>query len=160
MSISQLHGDKRMRRWKITPLAYFLACLLLAVALAYALPSLRLVVAPYRYLGLPLIAVGIWLHLWADHLFRHKKTPAKPFEEPVALIEKGPYLFSRNPMYLGMIVLLAGAAVTVGTPLALISPLLFFAIAQFHFIPAEEKAMEETFGEKFLDYKNRVRRWL
>jgi protein-S-isoprenylcysteine O-methyltransferase Ste14 len=124
------------------------------------MPSLRILPLAIRYMGLLLIAVGIWLNLWADHLFRHKKTPVKPFEEPVALIEKGPYLFTRNPMYLGMIVLLAGAAVTVGTPLALISPLLFFIIARFHFIPAEEKALEETFGEKFLDYSSRVRRWL
>jgi len=144
----------------ITPPVYLLACLLLAVGLAYALPSLRILPLAVRYMGLLLIAVGIWLNLWADHLFRHKKTTVKPFEEPVALVEKGPYLFSRNPMYLGMIVLLAGAAVTVGTPLALISPLLFFIVARFHFIPTEEKALEETFGEKFLDYSSRVRRWL
>jgi len=144
----------------ITPPAYLLACLLLAVGIGLALPSLRLVPSPYRYMGVLLIAVGIWLNLWADHLFRHKKTTVKPFEHPAALVEKGPFLFTRNPMYLGMIILLAGAAITVGSVLSLISPVLFFVIARFHFIPAEEKAMEETFGQKFLDYKSRIRRWL
>jgi protein-S-isoprenylcysteine O-methyltransferase Ste14 len=149
-----------MNKKKIMPPTYFVACLLLAIILAYAVSSLRVVPGPYRYIGILLIAVGIWLNIWADHLFKHKKTTVKPFETSTALIEKGPFLFTRNPMYLGMIVLLVGAAIAVGSVLSLISPLVFFVIARFHFIPAEEQAMEETFGEKFLDYKSRVRRWL
>ena len=149
-----------MKKKKIMPQTCFIACLLLAIGLSLVLPKLRLIPPPYRYLGILLIAVGIWLNLWADHLFKHKKTTVKPFETSTALIEKGPFLFTRNPMYLGMIVLLAGAAITAGSVLSLVSPLLFFAIARFHFIPAEEKAMEETFGQKFLDYKSRVRCWL
>ncbi len=149
-----------MQKRKITPPIYFVLCLLLAVALNFSLPSLRMIPGPYRYIGVLLIALGIWLNLWADHLFKHKKTTVKPFEQSSALIEKGPFLFTRNPMYLGMIAILAGTAVGLGSVIALISPIAFYAIARFHYIPAEEQALKETFGDKFHDYKRRVRRWM
>ena len=72
----------------------------------------------------------------------------------------GPFRFTRNPMYLGMLIWLTGLAVLLGSLMAFLFPILLFLLANSLIIPLEERLMEETFGESFLDYKRRVRRWL
>jgi len=63
-------------------------------------------------------------------------------------------------MYLGMVVILIGAAILLGSISAFISPFVFFIIMNGTFIPHEEKALEEAFGQDFVDYKRRVRCWI
>ena len=63
-------------------------------------------------------------------------------------------------MYLGMVIILTGVAVLLGSITPFLVPAGFFITMNVVFIPDEERAMEETFGEQFLDYKKRIRRWL
>ena len=92
-------------------------------------------------------------------LFKKYKTSYK-FEESTYFIKEGLYKYSRNPMYLGMVMLLLGIAIYLGNLASLISPILFFVVMDRMFVPYEEKKMENTFGEAYLDYKKQVRRWL
>jgi protein-S-isoprenylcysteine O-methyltransferase Ste14 len=107
-----------------------------------------------------LIGLGIGLNLWADKLFKKENTTVKPFLDPSALLSEGPFRFSRHPMYLGMVIALAGIAMVLGSLTAFLAPLAFFITMEIIFIPIEEKAMENIFGQKYLDYKKRVRQWL
>lgn len=102
------------------------------------------------------------LILAASGLISFKKagTAIKPFEASTTLVKDGLYQYTRNPMYLGMVILLIGVASYLGslTPYAVIP--VFFLVIQECFIKHEEPFLENIFGQEYLDYKNNVRRWL
>lgn len=76
------------------------------------------------------------------------------------LVASGPFRFTRNPMYLGILVALAGLALVIGTAAAYFAAAAFFAFANYVSIPYEEAKMEAQFGEAYRAYKTRVRRWI
>jgi protein-S-isoprenylcysteine O-methyltransferase Ste14 len=130
------------------------------VALRLLLPLVRLIHPPYIYLGILPLLVGVLVNIWCSSMFEREKTTVKPFQEPSRLIVAGPYRFSRHPMYLGMVLALAGLAILLGTLLAMLVAPVFAWLMESRFIGAEEKSMEETFGDAYLEYKARVRRWI
>ena len=75
------------------------------------------------------------------------------------LVETGPFRFTRNPMYLGILIAAAGLSIVIGTAAAYLAPVAFFLLVNFISIPYEEEKMERQFGDSFRDYKARVRRW-
>ncbi len=77
-----------------------------------------------------------------------------------ALVETGPFRFTRNPMYLGILIATAGLSIVVGTAAAYLAPVAFFLFVNFISIPYEEEKMERQFGETYRSYKKRVRRWI
>ena len=83
-----------------------------------------------------------------------------PFREVRALVTGGVYRISRNPMYLGMALVLLGCAVTVGVVSALLVPPLFMIIIHHRYILPEEAILLELFPEEFPAYCQRVRRWI
>lgn len=93
-------------------------------------------------------------------MFKKKKTTVKPFKKPTELIIIGPFKISRHPMYLGMVAVLLGVAILHGTLITLIFPVIFIVLSEKLFIPYEESNLKEVFGENYINYKNRVRRWL
>lgn len=151
--------NKKMKS-KIQPPAYFFICLLLSIGLHFALPVTRVVVSPYRFLGIVLIGFGVVFNLWTDSLFKKHKTTVKPYENPTHLEVVGPFCISRHPMYLGMLSVLLGIAVALGSLLTFVFPILFVMVVEVMFIPFEEKNLEEVFGKQYRDYKKKVRRWI
>ena len=81
-------------------------------------------------------------------------------DKNATLTIRGPYTMVRNPMYLGMLSVLLGCAVTVGSTCALAVPVLFGIIIELRFIRPEEAMLRELFPEDFAAYCERVRRWL
>lgn len=144
----------------IVPPVYVLAALALMAFFHFAVPLVQIFGEPYRYAGLLLIGVSIALVLWAAAHFHRAGTAIRPFEASSALVTAGPYRFTRNPMYLGMAGTLLGAAILMGslTPFVVIPA--FVGLIAEHFIAEEEAMMETHFGQTYLDYKARVRRWL
>jgi len=144
----------------LLPPTYFLASLGLMAALAFALPLADILSWPWRVLGAAPIAAGVWLNLAADRAFKARGTTVKPFERSSALLTDGVFRISRNPIYLGMILILVGVAMLTGS----LSPFLvaagFAAIIETRFIPVEERMLAETFGEAWTAYSGRTRRWL
>lgn len=76
------------------------------------------------------------------------------------LVTTGVFHYSRNPMYLGIVILLLGVAFLTGPILAFVAVVGFFLFVNFISIPYEEDKMERQFGEEYLAYKRRVRRWI
>ena len=138
--------------------------LLLALAVIIGshrlMPIMTVIEPPKNLLGLPLILAGVLLDVWAASLFRERRTSFKLQGGAASLITDGPFGFSRNPIYLGVVVALLGLAVFLGSLTAFLYPILFFVVFQFVFIPMEERRMEDAFGEEYLEYKRKVRRWL
>jgi len=110
--------------------------------------------------GYSLIGLGILLPVWGARVFKKHETNIIPYKSPDSMVTEGPFKFSRNPMYLGMLMVLIGAATLVGTKLGLIFPVIFFCIANWWYIPFEEMKMQKVFGAKFDEYKADVRRWV
>ena len=147
------------KRSKILPPTWLIASILIMLTLHFLLPIRKVIPSPYRHLGILPMIIGFLLNMWSDRLFRKNKTTVKPFEQSSRLITQGPYRFSRHPMYLGMMLILAGLAVLLGTVSpVLVVPFLFWVSRKF--IDIEEKAMKETFGAAYLEYTKQVRRWI
>jgi protein-S-isoprenylcysteine O-methyltransferase Ste14 len=129
--------------------------------LCHCLIPIKIVVArPYSYLGVGVMLLGLALMTWAAILFRNAGTGFQLRGGESVLVTLGPFRFSRNPMYLGMLIWLMGLAVLLGSLTAFLFPLLFFLLADRLLIPLEERDMERTAGERFTEYERRVRRWL
>ncbi len=111
-------------------------------------------------LGLALVAAGILLGISAVGLFRRSDTTPEPWTSTTAIVTTGVYRYTRNPMYLGMASIYAGLAVVADSPLALILLPAVLLIIQSQVIAREESYLAAKFGEVYLDYKRRVRRWL
>lgn len=112
-------------------------------------------------IGIGLIAVSFIAPVWALVLFRREGTQVSSTSETNnQLVTGGPFRFTRNPMYLGLVVLSLGVAVATGAILMFVAPLLVFATANWVHIPFEEAKMRRQFGPAFDDYARNVRRWL
>ena len=124
-------------------------------------PWRRLIDLRSVWLGNALIAVGFAIALWAISLFQLEGTELNPTSETnKSLIIRGPYCFTRNPMYLGLIVLTLGIAVRVGSMPMFAVPVLLFTTANWVHIPFEEAKMRRQFGAEFGVYTSQVRRWI
>jgi protein-S-isoprenylcysteine O-methyltransferase Ste14 len=145
---------------RILPPVYLLATVAASVALHFALPLAVLVPAPLHLAGGVLVAAGLGITLWAAGLFRAAATPVVPFTQSTALVTGGIYQWTRNPMYLGMVVALLGLAVLLGTLGAFIPIPFFVWQIRRKFVLPEEAFLEGLFGGGYLEYKARVRRWL
>ena len=142
------------------PPTYLSALLILEIALHFIVPISQIIHAPYTYLGIGLFAVGIGLNAtWTRYLERQNTT--SDFGKSASrLVTTGPFQRSRNPIYLSGVMLSIGLAVFLGSLSASAIPLLLFLILNSVHIPDEERRLEELFGDEFLEYKQRVRRWL
>ncbi|HEX6396032.1 MAG TPA: isoprenylcysteine carboxylmethyltransferase family protein [Steroidobacteraceae bacterium] len=138
--------------------------LLLALVASYALdrwwPIARLVQAPWKYLGYLPLVFGALMALSAAGAFRRAGTPVVPFEPSTALVTGGWFRVTRNPMYLGLTLILFGVALIDGTLGAFLPLPLFVAVLHFRFIRGEERFLEGIFGEQYQQYRLRVRRWI
>src|SRR5882672_4826546 len=131
---------------KIIPPIYFLLSLIAMTALHYWLPIARLVPAPWSYCGAVLVIVGVIMSAAASSSFRRAGTPVIPFERSTVLVTSGYYRWTRNPMYLGLVLTLVGAAVLFGTLGAFLPLPVFMWIIQTQFVAGEERFLEEIFG--------------
>ena len=106
------------------------------------------------------LIAGFGVMMWAWNDFRREKNPICPTETAVTLIRSGPFRFSRNPMYLGMELMLLMPFLWSGAIFFLLPAALFFGIIHLVFIPYEEERMKQTFKGDYGTYRARVRRWL
>lgn len=106
--------------------------------------------------------LGIAVSLTGIATFKRARTTIDPKHpaESSSLIRSGIYRYSRNPMYLGVLLVLVGWMFYLGNLLSILGTFIFIAyITRFQIIP-EERLLEEKFQAMFLSYKNNVRRWL
>lgn len=138
----------------------FALCLLAIIAAGVFVPVAALGLDAFRWAGLLPAAAGLYLLKAASGAFRQVKTNIHTFRDPDVLVTDGTFAFTRNPMYLGFTLVLLGAALIADAVTALAPVAVFFLAAHLWYIPFEERAAEKRFGESYLAYKDRVRRWL
>jgi protein-S-isoprenylcysteine O-methyltransferase Ste14 len=116
---------------------------------------------PIRYgIGGLVVTCALTLASWAIVHFRGSGQNEKPWTPTTAIVGAGPYRFTRNPMYLAMVLLCIGAATLLASAWILVlTPICALALWWFAIRP-EETYLDEKFGEVYRAYKGRVRRWL
>jgi len=134
---------------------------LLAGAVSAAWPWRQLVDLRLAPVGAVLLAAGLVLSLWAALLFRAEGTELNPTSlANKTLVIRGPFRWTRNPMYLALVIFMLGLAFAIGSLPMFAVPVLVFATTDWVHIPFEEAKMRRQFGSAFDDYTARVRRWL
>ncbi|MBL0244222.1 MAG: isoprenylcysteine carboxylmethyltransferase family protein [Rhodoferax sp.] len=147
---------------KIPPPVIALICAALAWILAHLTPGLSYLVPARIPIIVLLVLIGLALDISGLMSFRKAKTTFNPLApgRSKSIVQNGPYQFTRNPMYLGMVFNLLGLCVYFENPLTLVAVVVFVAyITRFQIIP-EERILLAKFGDSYAQYTRSVRRWL
>ena len=113
-------------------------------------------------ISLFLLMLGLFVFISAVRSFRKQRTTVNPLEprQASSLVVSGIFKYSRNPMYLGMLIILLSISFKFNLVGGIVVSLLFYLfITRFQIFP-EEDAMNELFGDEFIEYSNRTRRWI
>ena len=112
--------------------------------------------------GCAIVAIGLIVDLVSVLNFKSAQTTINPLRphNTSALVTRGFYSISRNPMYLGMAIMLTGAGLILGSLSPMIMPLVFCLVVTYMQILPEEKVLQELFGQDYIDYTRRVARWV
>ncbi len=145
---------------RIPPPLIYVVGLVLGFLLEREFPVVVLPQTAIRVAALVCVAVWAILTVWSIGLFRGARTSMIPIKPTTALVVSGPYEFTRNPMYFGLVCLYLGLALWFGIFWALILLPVVIAAMQYYVISREEQYLERKFGEEYLRYKARVRRWV
>jgi protein-S-isoprenylcysteine O-methyltransferase Ste14 len=115
-----------------------------------------------EFLALTLAIAGVIIILLGVASFRRAKTTINPMKPELSssLVISGIYKLSRNPMYLGFLLVLVGWAVFLSNALAFVFVPAFIFYMNRCQIEPEEKALADKFNQEFVDYRSQVRRWL
>lgn len=137
----------------------------IATTLVLVAAVISLLVPMSLHTALPLAAIatgvtGFAIMIRAWWLFRIEATAICPTADTTTLITGDIYAVSRNPMYLGMALMLVAPAMLTGSAAFYIAAAAFVLVIDRHFITFEEDKLARAFGEHFRGYRKRVRRWL
>ena len=137
---------------------------LVMIVLIY-LSSLLIVPTTFNYqnsLSILVLIMGLACVLPSFRLFARYKTTISPLtpSDTAALVTEGMYRYSRNPMYLGLLLLTIASTIWFGTWLGIIVNIVFIFLINFLQIIPEEEALLTIFGEEYEEYKKNVRRWI
>ncbi|WP_340260300.1 methyltransferase family protein [Roseobacter sp. HKCCA0882] len=143
----------------IPPIWLFLAAAVVWI-LARELPLIMAFGPVFRVGGCLTIAVGVAVILWAAWFFYRAKTPIEPRHTPKALITSGPFKYSRNPIYLGMVLILIGWVLVLGALSPVLIPYLYFWMVDQRFAAPEEEGLRHAFGVEGLRYIQTTPRWI
>lgn len=152
--------------------------IILSILVTLLIPLLVLVVVPYLFISFDLAifpqALGVWeiiaillillgfiLVVWVGVAYaREGRSTPVPLSPPKKFVAKGPYTLSRNPMYVGMLVVIIGEALLLQAPWMLAFTTLIFIIFYLYVKFEEEPRMIQRFGASYQDYMKKVPRWL
>jgi protein-S-isoprenylcysteine O-methyltransferase Ste14 len=109
------------------------------------------------------IMVGMFLVIWANYALLYigkiGLRDREPMQSPSNLVLVGPYRFTRNPIYLGCLLMLLGLVIVWSSIVTLFFLILVYIVFRYIFIKREEIILEEEFGDEYRDFKKCVKRW-
>jgi protein-S-isoprenylcysteine O-methyltransferase Ste14 len=112
-----------------------------------------------QLLGLGWLVIAVLIILWSAIYFKTNKTTIEPHHTPTALITKGPYRFTRNPIYLAIVIASVGVALWCGAVTSLIPTVVLAIVLHRRFVMPEEALLRETFGKAADEYIAKSKRW-
>jgi protein-S-isoprenylcysteine O-methyltransferase Ste14 len=151
-----------MLKLKIPPVVVFLICIGLMWAIHQFIPNQGVLFEAGKFIGIGLMILGGSIGVLAIIEFARRSTTVNPHkpENSKELVTTGVYQYSRNPMYLGLLIALLSPVFYWGNAVTLlVLPLFAWYINKFQIKP-EEDIMQQKFGDEFLKYKKEIRRWI
>ena len=152
-------GD-HARMYKYVPGSTLGASIIIAVVLHYLFPVTTIIPFPYNLLGLLIVGFGVYSAFLSVRLLISNNTTFEAGGNPSSLVTRRPYSYSRNPIYLGFLLIALGTATILSSLSAFIAPIIFFLVVNTIIIPFEENRLQKNFGIEYEKYKASVRRWL
>ena len=137
--------------------------IILITSIYFSSDKLDLISVPYRTLfSIVILSIGILVIINPVVKFIKSKTTVNPveFKNVEKLVTSGIYKYSRNPMYLGMIMIIISTTVYYLNFYSLLTPFIFYFWINRFQIKREEVFLEEKFGQEYLSYKTKTRRWI
>ena len=145
---------------RFPPPFLYVGVLLLGLLLQWVVPVNPLPRTFSRTMAVVLLLPGLGLVFWSIWLFLRARTSPLPMRPTTAIVRTGPYRWTRNPMYLGMLLIYIGFALLFDIFWALVLiPLVTTLVARL-VIHREERYLQATFGEEYRRYQTQVRRWI
>lgn len=153
-------GRERGPGVRIPPPLLYLGAIALGLALDPLLPLRLLPPVLASWLGGALVLAGVVLDILGVRAFRKARTTVRPDRPASALVTGGPYRFTRNPLYVSLLVIQAGIGIWIGNLWVLLLALPTAAVVKRTAILPEERYLAETFGLAYQEYRDAVPRWL
>lgn len=153
-------SEQNAVRKRLLPPSYLFFAIIAMIMLHVLFPIAEVVPYPWQLLGCVPLLLGITLNLLADQAFKKNHTTVKPFEESSALITTGVFQLSRHPMYLGMVFILIGIGILMGTLMPFLLIPVFALLIEVMFVRTEERMLADKFGDAWREYQTNVRRWI
>jgi protein-S-isoprenylcysteine O-methyltransferase Ste14 len=145
----------------VHPPLFFLSALLLGVVIDDRVRRLSVfAVDHWRWMGAFVVAAGVAVMATGRVAMIRAGTNINPTQSANAIVETGPFRFSRNPLYLGLTLLYIGLSLLLNTWWSLFLLVPVWLVMHFFVVRREERYLEEKFGETYLAYRRRVRRYL
>lgn len=141
------------------PLLYLVA-LAAVIALQWLWPLPILEHAAATWIGGTLLALGLALNLWGAWTMRRARTPINPYRPVETVVTAGAFRLSRNPLYIGLDLILLGLALVLDSLWGVAALLAIVVVMHYGVILPEERYLEERFGEPYRRYRAAVRRYL
>ncbi len=120
-------------------------------------------IARYVYVlpvGVLLVGLAVILSVTMARTFKQHETSGNPYKETTAIVDTGPFTFSRNPTYITIQIFHAAVGLLFNTIWILLMILPALIVVHYVVVLGEEAYLERKFGDAYLDYKSRVRRWI
>lgn len=111
-------------------------------------------------IGIMLVAITVFIAFWTIRVFRLAATSPSPYKSSTAIISSGPFGITRNPLYVGLNLIMLGVGFWFNSLWVLLALPPTFLVLLFGVVLREERYLEQKFGKEYLDYKNSVRRWV
>lgn len=124
------------------------------------LPIIRIINEPFKFVGIAPFLLGIILNIWSLRVLMENTTTIDFNGITTNLVTTGPFNFSRNPIYLSGVIILLGIAIFLGSLITFVFPVVLLLIMDKFYIPFEERKLEGIFGDEYLKYKQKVRKWI
>ena len=141
---------------RIFPPAIHLVAIAIGFLLQWAVP---IRISGMRIPGFLLLAIALGLIVWTAILMSRAGTTPNPTRPTTALLIRGPYRFTRNPMYLAWELIVVGVGLAANAPWVIVMAVPAALLTRRMVIDKEERYLESKFGAEYLNYKSRVRRW-
>lgn len=142
------------------PPVWQIGAIAMMVGLHLLWPITTWIPRPWNHLGWLVIVVSMVVQISNLQRFRRVRTGLRPFDPVSQLVVEGAYRWSRNPMYVGLVVTTVGVAMCLGTVSPLFVPPILWLVLDRRFVRREERFLRQELGAVYEEYCGRVRRWL
>jgi protein-S-isoprenylcysteine O-methyltransferase Ste14 len=155
-------GKLHLNHLKIPPALIGAGFALIQLVVARQIPRLAVEIETQIPIALFVAAIGFGIAIFGVLSFKKAATTVNPLspEKTRSLVKSGVYSYSRNPMYLGMMIVLVAWSIYIGNVASTAIVVLFWAYITHFQIKPEEEALNVLFPEDFRDYCQNIRRWL